>query len=104
MFLSNCNYSYNITTIVVVVKHKNVVWYTTIMTVKVNEKTQQLIGKNLRNRREQKDLLQEDIAKAVGISNTYYAGIERGEENPTIAVIESICKVLKIKSSDILPF
>ncbi len=74
------------------------------MTVEISLKTQQQIGRKLREIRDRKDLLQEDVAIAVGISITYYAGIERGEENPTIAVIEKICKVLKIKSSDILPF
>ena len=74
------------------------------MTVKMNSKTQKEIGRRLREIRDRKNLLQEDVANAVGISNTYYAGIERGEENPTIAVIENICKSLKIKSSDILPF
>jgi len=49
-------------------------------------------------------LSQEDVAKMSGISTTYYAGIERGEENPTIAVIEYICKTLRVKSSEILPF
>ena len=74
------------------------------MTVVVNSKTQQQIGKKLRGIREGKSLLQENVASATGISITYYAGIERGEENPTIAVIENLCKALKIKSSDILPF
>lgn len=74
------------------------------MTVRMNSKTQKEMGRRLREIRDRKNLLQEDVANAVGISNTYYAGIERGEENPTIAVIENICKSLKIKSSDILPF
>lgn len=74
------------------------------MTIRTNSKTQQLIGKSLREVRDQKNLSQEDVANGVGISITYYAGIERGEENPTIAVLENICKTLHIKSSDILPF
>jgi len=74
------------------------------MTVVGNVKTQEKIGRRLREIRDRKKLFQEEIASAVGISITYYAGIERGEENPTIAVIEKICNVLKIKSSDILPF
>ena len=51
-----------------------------------------------------KQLSQKVVAKAIGISVTYYAGIERGEENPTFAVIENICKALKVKSVQILPF
>lgn len=78
--------------------------YTITMPVEVNRKSQQEFGKRLREIREKRRLFQEDVAKAVGISITYYAGIERGEENPTFSVIEQICKVLKVKSSEILPF
>jgi len=78
--------------------------YTSSMNVVVNSKSQQAFGKNLRVIREKKNLLQEDVAQMAGISVTYYAGIERGEENPTFAVLESICKALKIKSAQVLPF
>ncbi|MEX0616732.1 MAG: helix-turn-helix transcriptional regulator [Candidatus Woykebacteria bacterium] len=72
--------------------------------MKVNVKTQQEIGKKLRAIREQRNFSQEEVATSAGISATYYAGIERGEENPTGTVLEGICKALKIRSSDILPF
>lgn len=75
-----------------------------LMAVEANPKTQQHLGRNVREIRERKNLVQEEVAKAVGISTTFYAGIERGEENPTLSVLEKICKVLKTKSSDILPF
>jgi transcriptional regulator with XRE-family HTH domain len=74
------------------------------MTVIPNKKTQLQLGKNLRIVREQIGLSQEEVANASQISTTYYAGIERGEENPTSSVIESICKTLKIKSSAFLPY
>ncbi|MBI2314970.1 helix-turn-helix transcriptional regulator [Candidatus Daviesbacteria bacterium] len=78
--------------------------YTITMPVEINHKSQLEFGKKLREIREQRRLFQEDVAKSVGISITYYAGIERGEENPTFSVLEKICKVLKVKSSEILPF
>lgn len=78
--------------------------YTILMIVPSNTQSQQSMGRKLREIRERKNLLQEQVAKSIGISITYYAGIERGEENPTFAVLESICKVLRVKSSDILPF
>lgn len=74
------------------------------MAVEINPKTQQYLGRKVRELRERKNLVQEDVAKAIGISTTFYAGIERGEENPTLSVLESICKVFKVKVSDILPF
>lgn len=74
------------------------------MTVEVNPKSRQYTGRKLKEIRERKNLSQEEVAKATEISVTYYAGIERGEENPTYAVLESLSKTLKIKSSEILPF
>ena len=74
------------------------------MTVDVNPKSQQYTGRKLKEIRERKNMSQEEVANAVGISVTYYAGIERGEENPTYAVLESICRTLRVKSSEILPF
>ncbi len=67
-------------------------------------RSQQYTGQKLKETREKKNLSQEEVAKMSGISTTYYAGIERGEENPSIAVLEYICKTLKVKSSEILPF
>lgn len=74
------------------------------MTANPNEKSQKEFGKNLREAREKNGLSQEEVAKLSKISTTHYAGIERGEENPTFSVIESICKALKVKSSQVLPF
>ena len=74
------------------------------MSVDPNPKSQQEFGKKLRKIREEKNLSQGEVAKLIGISITFYAGIERGEENPTFAVLENICKALKVKSSEILPF
>ena len=74
------------------------------MTATPNKKSQEEFGKNLRKIREQIGLSQEEVANASHISTTYYAGIERGEENPTFSVIESICKALKVRSSEVLPF
>lgn len=75
-----------------------------VMNSSVNPKSQKKFGENLREIRSGLQLSQEDVAKSSGISVTYYAGIERGEENPTFAVIENICKALKVKSSKVLPF
>ena len=74
------------------------------MVLQLSNKAQEYLSRKLKEIRGQMNLSQEDAAKMSGISTTYYAGIERGEENPTIAVIENICKTLKVKSSEILPF
>jgi len=64
----------------------------------------QKIGKKLKEFRLKIGLKQSDVAKKADISVNYYARIERDEENPTIETLERIIKVLKVKSSDILPF
>lgn len=62
------------------------------------------IGENLKEIREQKDLTQENVAEEATITASYYARIERGEEEPRLAVLKAIFKALKVKSSDIFPF
>lgn len=74
------------------------------MTTPVSIESQQRIGKKLKKIREEKNLSQEDVAKAAGIATGYYSRVERGKHSPSSSVLERICKVLKIKSSDILPF
>ncbi len=62
------------------------------------------IGHRLKKARVKKNLTQADVAKEAGLSTNYYACIERGEVNASIEKLQSIIKVLRIKSSDILPF
>ncbi len=52
--------------------------------------------KNLRlkSARVAKDMSQEDLAKAVGVSRQTINSIEKGDYNPTIKLCISICKVL----------
>lgn len=64
----------------------------------------QKIGKKLKEARKKLGFKQADVAKKANVSVNYYARIERDEENPTLETIERILKVLKVKSSDILPF
>lgn len=63
-----------------------------------------LIGKNIKEARENTNFTQADVAKKLGINVNYYARIERGELIPSFKVLEAIAKLLKLKSSDILPF
>ena len=52
--------------------------------------------KNLRlkSARAAKDLSQEELARAVGVSRQTISAIEKGNYNPTIRLCLSICKVL----------
>ncbi len=67
-------------------------------------KSQKQIGGNIKEARKKIKLTQFEVAQKVGIHVNYYARIERGEKIPSIDVMETLVKVLKIKSSDILPF
>lgn len=74
------------------------------MTISANKETQEKIGRNLRKIREEKGLSQDEVAKSAGISLSYYNKLENGKKNLTQKVLQGICKALKIKSSDILPY
>ena len=62
------------------------------------------VGKKLRVARERKQLTQVEVAAKADIADGYYARIERGEENPSLEVLQKLIKALSIKSSEILPF
>lgn len=62
------------------------------------------IGKNLKSARINRDMTQEEVADKADIHPNYYARIERGEVNPSQEKMYQICKALKVKSSDILPY
>ena len=61
-------------------------------------------GLKLKAARKKKNMTQAEVAKKAGLGTNYYACIERGEENPSGNKLESIFKVLGVKSSKILPF
>lgn len=75
-----------------------------VMASKLNEKEKQEIGIRIREVRERKQLTQAQAAKGAKLSEGYYARIERGEEQASLATIRDIVKALNIKSSEILPF
>lgn len=62
------------------------------------------LGKNIKKARKKADLTQAEVAEKAEIHVNYFARIERGEENPSIDIIEKIANALKVKSSEILPF
>ena len=66
--------------------------------------SQKELGRKIKKARLRSDLTQAEVAEKAGIHTNYFARIERGEENPSIDIVESIAKALKVKSSDILPF
>jgi len=47
-------------------------------------------------------LTQQELADACGLDIGYVGGIERGQRNPTLGVIQSLASVLRIKLSELL--
>jgi transcriptional regulator with XRE-family HTH domain len=57
-------------------------------------KTQALVARNLKKLRVKQRLSQENLAVDARIDRTYVSRLERGLENPTIAVLERLAKAL----------
>jgi transcriptional regulator with XRE-family HTH domain len=62
----------------------------------------QKTANRLRTVRRERHLTQVEVAKKAGISETYYAQIERAEKNPTTSVFLNIINALGVSSVDIL--
>ena len=55
-----------------------------------------ILGANVRRLRKAAGLSQEGLAAMVGVDMRYLGGIERGQENPSLAVLEQTAKALKV--------
>ena len=51
-------------------------------------------GKQVHKRRQALELSQEGLAEKCGLHRTYIGGVERGERNPTLTVINRIAEGL----------
>jgi transcriptional regulator with XRE-family HTH domain len=60
------------------------------------------IGARIRDIRTERGLSQEALAFDAGVAVNSIATIERGEANPSIAVLLSIARVLKVKLRDLV--
>ncbi|ALY35849.1 TPA: helix-turn-helix transcriptional regulator [Pseudomonas aeruginosa] len=57
---------------------------------------------NVRRRRLELGLSQEELAEAAGVHRTYVGMLERGEKNVTIYNIERIAIALRVEPSELL--
>ena len=60
------------------------------------------VGARIRQLRQERGLSQEGLAFDAGLAVTSIATIERGEANPTVAVLYAISRVLKVKVRDLV--
>jgi transcriptional regulator with XRE-family HTH domain len=66
--------------------------------------TKGLLGRRVRDLRKKRKLTQEKLAELAVIDITYLGNIERGKENPTMAVLERLAEALAVKVPQILTF
>lgn len=59
------------------------------------------VGKNIRHVRKSNGIKQKDLAKAVGISNSFLCDIEAGRTLPSLTTLSKISKELKTDISDL---
>lgn len=62
----------------------------------------QRIGGNIRKRRDEKGMSQQELADNSNIAKSTVQRIEKGELNPTILILQMICDSLEIEISDLL--
>lgn len=61
----------------------------------------ELVGRNVRRIRVAKGISQERLAFDSGVDRSYLGGMERGEENPTVDVLDRLAKTLAIPLRDL---
>ena len=57
---------------------------------------QQLVGKNVAKYRKLKGLTQERLAQDADVTEEYISQIENQKRNPSVGLLERLCKVLGI--------
>lgn len=61
-----------------------------------------ILGLNVRKRREEKELTQEALAERANLDPTYISGIERGMRNPSVLSVLRIAKALGVTTSKLM--
>lgn len=67
-------------------------------------KTEQLLGRRIRELRKARNLTQEQFGEKTGINYKYLGAVERGQENPTVKVLEKIARVLRVDLQELFVF
>lgn len=61
---------------------------------------EEVIGLNVKRLRKAKRLTQEVLAHGAEIDTRYVGGIERGQENPSVAVLGRLAQVLEVHPAE----
>jgi transcriptional regulator with XRE-family HTH domain len=63
---------------------------------------QRVVGRNIRRRREQLGLAQDELAHQAAIHVTYLSGVENGRRNITLVVLERLAAALGVTEEDLV--
>jgi len=69
-----------------------------------NEHAAELLGRRIRSLRRSKSLTQEELGETCGINYKHLGAIERGEENPSLLILEKIANGLDVEISELFRF
>jgi transcriptional regulator with XRE-family HTH domain len=61
----------------------------------------ELVGLNLRRLRIERDVSQERLAFDSGVDRSYLGGMERGEENPTVDILDRVATTLAVSIDEL---
>lgn len=61
-------------------------------------------ARRLKALRIEKQMTQEDLAKAAGVSTAFISSVERGINSPSFATLESIAEALDVPVQDLFDF
>jgi transcriptional regulator with XRE-family HTH domain len=67
-------------------------------------RTQELLGRRVRELRKRRELTQEELAEKAGLDVKFVGSIERGTENPSVQTIQKLAHALSIKVYQIFEF
>jgi len=68
------------------------------------DQTAKLLGRRIRALRKSKGFTQEELGAESGINYKYVGAIERGEENPSLSVLEKISQALSVEILELFRF
>ena len=66
--------------------------------------TQKLLGRRIRSLRQGKSLTQQQLGERAHLNYKYLGALERGEENPSLLVLERIATALDVELLDLFHF
>jgi transcriptional regulator with XRE-family HTH domain len=68
------------------------------------DKTAEFLGRRIRSVRKSRNLTQEQLGERSRVSYKHLGAIERGEENPSLSVLQKIAKGLGVEISELFSF